>query len=231
MALIARMAEAHGGLESWNEAPSVSWVDVWTSAGGEPGPPSRIQVEQGRRRAILEVGDGMRMAWDGEKAWSIDWQAPYPPRFYALLNYHFLNLPWVVHDPGVVLSEPGTAKLPGDPTGYRTIKVTYEANVGDTPDDYYVLYIHPETHRLRANEYIVTYRALLPEGVAHTPPHILIYDELAEIDGLLVPTRFTIYEEGAVYAACEISDWSFREPFDESGLAMPEGAVVDDSMP
>ena len=231
ISLVTKMTEAHGGLERWNAAPSVSWVDVWSSAGGEPGPPSRIQVEQGARRAILEVGDGMKMAWDGEKAWSSNWQAPYPPRFYALLNYHFLNLPFVVHDPGVVLSEIGTARLPGDSTEYRTVKVTYEGGVGDTPNDYYVLYIHPETHRLHANEYIVSYSALLPEGVEHTPPRILVYDEYTEVDGLVVPAKFTIYEEEAAYAACEIGEWSFTEPFDPAGLEMPEGAVVDESTP
>ncbi len=231
LALIEAMTDAHGGMERWRSAPTVSWVDVWSGAEGEPGPPSRIVVEQGSRRALLEVGDGMHMAWDGERAWSSNWQAPYPPRFYALLNYHFLNLPWVVHDPGVVLSEPGVAKLADDPTEYRTVRVTYEAGVGDTPDDYYVLYIHPETHRLHANEYIVTYTSILPEGVEHTPPHVLVYDEYSSVDGLLVPTRFTIYEEQAVYAACTIDDWSFRKPFDQAALVMPEGAVIDESRP
>ncbi len=231
LALIESMAEAHGGLERWRSAPTVSWTDVWSGPDGESGPPSRIIVEQGPRRALIEVGDGMEMAWDGEKAWGRNWNAPYPPRFYALLNYYFLNLPWVAHDPGVVLSEPGTARLADDPVDYRTIRMTFEAGVGDTPDDYYVLYIHPETHRLRANEYIVTYRSLLPEGVAHTPPHILVYDEYASVDGLLVPTRFTVYEDGALYAACEISDWSFSKPFDAARLAMPADAVVDESVP
>ena len=235
VSLIHRMSEAHGGLERWRRAPSVSWVDVWSSAGGEPGPASSIVVEQGRRRATIDIGeegeDQMHMAWDGEKAWSQNWNAPYPPRFYALLNYYFLNMPWVVHDPGVVLSEPGAAQLWNDPVEYKTIRVTYEADVGDTPDDYYVLYVHPETDRLHAVEYIVTYESILPEGMEHTPPHILIYEEFEEVDGLLVPTRFTIYEDEAVYAAAEMSEWSFEKPFDESELVMPEGAVVAESGP
>ncbi len=231
LSLIAAMTEAHGGLERWQSAPTVGWVDVWSGPDGEPGPPSRILVEQGSRRALIQVGDGIEMAWDGEKAWGRNWELPYPPRFYALLNYYFLNLPWVVHDPGVVLSEPGTARLPDDPVEYRTVRMTFEPGVGDTPDDYYVLYIDPTTNRLRANEYIVTYRSLLPEGVAHTPPHILIYDEYREVDGLLVPTRFTVYEDEALYAACEISDWSFSKPFDAARLVMPEDAVVDESVP
>jgi hypothetical protein len=246
VSLIGEMSEAHGGLERWRRAPSASWVDIWSSPGGS-GPRSRIAVEQGRRRATIDIGEEaeekageeaadeasgeMHMAWDGEKAWSENWQMPYPPRFYALLNYYFLNMPWVAHDDGVKLSEPGKAKLWDDPVEYETVKLTYEPGVGDTPDDYYVLYIHPESHRLHAVEYIVTYESILPEGMEHSPPHILIYDEFEEVDGLVVPTKFTIYEDEAFYAGAEMSEWSFEEPFDESKLAMPEGAVVDESVP
>ena len=48
----------------------------------------------------------MRLAWDGRRAWSENWNAPYPPRFMALLNYYFLNLPWLTSDPGVILGDP-----------------------------------------------------------------------------------------------------------------------------
>lgn len=238
VSLIGEVAEAHGGLERWRRAPSVSWVDMWSSGGGgQSGPSSRIAVEQGRRRAAIDIGEEkepdeeMHMAWDGEQAWSSNWQMPYPPRFYALLNYYFLNMPWVVHDEGVVLSEPGTAKLWDDPVEYQTIRVTYEPGVGDTPDDYYVLYIDPSSKRLHAVEYIVTYDSILPEGVEHSPPHILIYEEFAEVDGLVVPTKFTIYEDEAVYAGAEMREWSFQKPFDESKLVMPEDGVVDESVP
>ncbi len=231
LALVERMVAAHGGIEAWRAAPSVSWVEVWESPSGGADAPTRVVVEQGRRRAYHAAVDGpARLAWDGERAWSLDYQGP-PPRFVALLNYYFLNLPWVVMDPGVRLSAPGSASIPGDPTPYRTMRVTYEAGVGDTPDDYYLLYLHPETGRLHATEYIVTYRALLPEGVAHTPPHLLVYDGWTTVAGLAVPTHFTIYENEALYAACSIRDWSFREPFDEKRLEMPAGATVDTSTP
>jgi hypothetical protein len=109
--------------------------------------------------------------------------------------------------------------------------MTFEPGTGDTPDDYYLLYIHPETHRLAATEYTVTYTSLLPEGMDSTPVHLLVYDEWSEVDGLLVPTAYTIYEGEAVYASNVIRDWSFDEPFDASRMEMPDGAVVDESQP
>lgn len=239
LALVDAMIEAHGGMERWTSAPTVSWEDEFRRGDAESGQPSRVTVEQGSRRAYIDYpGSEQSMAWDGEKAWSVDWSSPAPPRFVALLDYHFLNLPWLARDPGVNLSRPGEARLwavPDDPTVYRTVKITYDEGVGDTPDDYYMLYIDPETDLLKANEYIVTYEALLPEGVEHTPPHLLVYDEYETVASLVVPSHYTIYEEGEdgpfVYATCDIRDWSFSRPFDESRMAMPDDAVVDESTP
>ena len=231
--IVDAMIRAHGGMERWTSAPTVSFQDAFKFGGSDQAGISHVTVEQGPRRAYMDIpGTEISMAWDGEKAWSQNWQGPFPPRFLALLNYHFLNLPWLAKDPGVHLGQPGTAKLWDDPTEYVTIKVTYGEGVGDTPEDYYVLYIHPETHRLVANEYIVTYRSILPEGVEATTPHILVYDEFATIDGLSVPTAYTIYEpDKSVYASCDVSDWSFKAPFDTARMTMPPGAVVDESKP
>lgn len=230
--VIDSMIAAHGGLEAWRTKPTVSFTD-WFGRPGSEATPSRVSVEQSRRRAYIDFpGTEMRLAWDGDQAWSENWQAPYPPRFLALLNYYFLNLPWMARDPGVVLAEPGTAMLWDDPKEYLTVRMTFDAGVGDTPDDYYVLYVDSESHRLKATEYAVTYQALLPEGVEAGNPHILVYDEWIEVDGLLVPARYTIYElDQKVFGTCKIEDWSFTEPFDEARMTMPEGAVVDESTP
>lgn len=228
-----RMIAAHGGMGPWASAPTVSFTDEFREPGADSGQPSRVTVEQGSRRAYIDFpGTEMRMSWDGGKAWSEHWETPAPPRFLALLNYYFLNLPWLSRDPGVILGEPRTARLWNDPTDYITIEMTFGEGVGDTPDDYYILYIDPESYRLKGCEYIVTYRALLPEGAAATPPKILVFDDYTTVDGLVVSTHYTIYKkDGSVYATCAIRDWSFSRPFDSSRLEMPEGAVVDESTP
>ena len=228
--IVDAMIEAHGGYEAWAGAPSVRFEDDWGERGG-----FLTTVETGRRRAYLDSphAGGPSMVWDGEKAWSVNWpeDGP-PPRFLALLNFHFLNLPWLVKDPGVILAGPESQKLFDDATDWMVLRVTYDSGVGDTPDDWYELYIHPTSYRLKACRYVVTYDELLPEGVDATPPHILVYDEWEREEGLMVPSRFTIYEEdGSVYAKCVISGWSFSEPFDESRMAMPPGAMMDESHP
>lgn len=225
--VVRRMIDAHGGMEPWRAAPSVRFTERWGD-----GPAVIVTVEQGRRRVYQEMaGADTRLGWDGERAWSVGFNGP-PPRFLAQLNYYFLNLPWLTMDPGVLLGEPGTGRLWDDPTEYATVMMTFEGGVGDTPDDYYELYVHPETHRLAACRYTVTYRALLPPGAEKTPDHLLVYEAYETVNGLVMPTRFTIYGmDHAVLAKCTVSDWAFDQPFDATRAAMPEGAVVDTTTP
>jgi hypothetical protein len=231
--IVQEMVDAHGGLSKWRDAPTVSFEDALKLPGAEAPLVSRVTVEQGSRRLYTEFPEtGMRLAWDGEKAWSVGWKLPMPPRFLSNLNYYFLNLPWLAFDPGVNLEVTGRTKILDDSPEYVEVKMTFDAGVGDTPDDYYYLYIDPDTGRLNATRYIVTYQALLPEGVESTPEHILVFDETTTVDGLIVPTHYTVYElDGSLYATCSIQGWSFSRPFDESSLEMPEGATVDESEP
>ena len=232
--IVDSMIAAHGGMEKWASAPTVSFEVEMTPAGQPQGMVSRVTVEQGRRRAYHELPAlSARMAWDGERAWSENWKVPAPPRFLALLHYYFSNLPWLTRDRGVRLASEGTAKLPGEATEYRTVRMTFDAGVGDSPRDYYVLYVHPATRRLRAIEYIVTYAGALPEGLDASPPNLLLYQEHATVDGLVVPTRYEIFQKEGhkPFATVVVRDWAFSKPFDAARLVMPPGGVVDTSSP
>jgi hypothetical protein len=232
--IVDSMIAAYGGIERWTSAPTVSFEVEMVPAGQQEGMVSLVTVEQGRRRAYHDLPAlSARMAWDGEKAWSENWKLPLPPRFLALLHYYFANLPWLTRDPGVRLASEGTANLPGDPTDYRAVRMTFDQGVGDSPRDYYVLFVHPETRRLRAIEYIVTYAGALPQGMRASPPNLLLYEEHATVNGLVVPTHYDIFrKEGHVpFASVRLRDWSFNKPFDASRLQMPAGGVVDQSRP
>src|SRR5215471_6702200 len=188
--IVDSMIAAHGGMEKWVSAPTVSFESEMIPAGEKGGILSQVTVEQGRRRTYHDLPAlSARLAWDGEKAWSENWKLPIPPRFLALLHYYFADLPWLTRDPGVRLASEGTSKLPGDSTDYLTVRMTFDEGVGDSPRDYYVLFVDPQTRRLRAIEYIVTYAGVLPEGVNSSPPNLLFYEEHATVNGLVVPTR------------------------------------------
>ncbi len=229
--VVQKMVDAHGGLSKWRSAPTVSFEEALTLAGAEAPLVSRVVIEQGRRRIYTEYPEmDTRLAWDGERVWSVNWQLPIPPRFMSSRNYYFVNLPWLAFDPGVNLEERGRSRILDDPTEYVVVRMTFDAGTGDSPDDYYDLLIHPETGLLKATRFIVTYAALLPEGAESMPELLMVFDETTTVDGLVVPTHYTVYElDGKVYATSATRDWSFSLPFDEGRLEMPEGAVVDES--
>lgn len=232
--IVDSMIAAHGGMEKWSSAPAVSFEVEMLPAGQTGGMVSRVTVEQGRRRAYHDVPAlSARMAWDGEKAWSENWKLPFPPRFAALLHYYFANLPWLTRDPGVRLASEGAAKLPGDSVEYLTVRMTFEEGVGDSPRDSFLLFVNPETHRLRAVEYVSTHPAVLPKGVSSFPPNLVLYEEHATVNGLVVPTRYEFFRrDGHVpLFTARLRDWSFSKPFDASRLEMPAGGVVDESRP
>jgi len=231
-AVVIRMIDAHGGMATWRSAPTVSFETEYSAPGG-PSTVTRVVVEQKRRRAYIDFPDSnMSLAWDGKRAWSMNWKEPYPPRFLALLDYYFLCLPWLTLDPGVRLSAPEKGTLWDDPTEYSVVKMSFAPGTGDTPNDTYRLYIDPATARLKACAYTATYRAMLPDSVDAMPEHVVAFEEHMGVGGLTVPTRFAIYRtDHTPVATCVIRDWSFERPFDESRMSMPEGAVVDESTP
>ncbi len=231
--IVRQMIEAHGGLEKWHSAPTVSFEASLLPPGASSPLVHRVAVEQGSRRAYLDFPEmGARISWDGEKAWSENWQGPFPPRFFALLSYYFMNLPWLAADPGVNLSEPGIGTLWDDPTEYITVKMTFGPGVGDTPEDYYILHIDPDSYRLRAAELTVTYAAVLPPDI-DVMTEVIVYEEFATVDGLAVPTKASIYgkDRSPLASFPEVRDWSFNKPFDESRMVMPSDAVFDTSSP
>ena len=230
--VVVQMIEAHGGLETWRAAPTVSY-EAALQVGPMPPMVSRGIVEQRTRRAHLEFPEmNARILWDGERAWSENWHAPLPPRFYALHSYYFMNLPWLTADPGVMLGDPGTGRLLADPTEYITVKMTFEPGVGDTPDDSYTLYIDPKSYRLRAIELVVTYADFRSPLGDPSAPIVFLYEEFATVDGLTVPTKSSIHlQDGTPMGSYEWRDWSFSKSFDESRMVMSSDAVLDDSSP
>ena len=230
--IVRDMVAAHGGMDPWSGAKTVSFEDEFLVPGSPP-TVSRVTVEQGRRRAHIEYpATGSMAAWDGDSAWSKNWKAPFPPRFAIHLNYYFLNLPWLTMDPGVKLVEEGTGRLPRDSTEYATVLMTFEPGTGDTPNDYYRLHIDRESKQLKGYEYVATYRAILPPGVSSSPENVLVYESYDTVSGLLVPTKYTIYgPKQEIVGTCTIRNWSFELPFGSSRVEAVPGAVMDRSTP
>lgn len=180
--LVWQSIEAHGGLAQWLAQGTIAFEFDYRPVGNpERRMHTRQKVDLWRARAVheeLDGGDGEQatFGWDGERAWIAPSAEafPSPARFWALTPYYFVGMPFVVADPGTRYELLEPAELDGQT--YRLVKITYEDGTGDSPEDYYILYIHPESYELAALRYVVAYPGFFPEG-GHTPEKLMRYTD------------------------------------------------------
>ncbi|MDX1419597.1 MAG: hypothetical protein R3181_06475 [Rubricoccaceae bacterium] len=239
--LVLRAIDAHGGLEAWYRAPTSAFT--WGYANQEVGLAfASSLVADNRTRQVYHDLHTLgpyaeprpvegRFAWDGTDAWIAPASAhipPFNPRFWATTGYYFELIPFVFADPGLRYE-----RLPADTLDGRLherVRVTFEPGTGDSPLDAYTVYLDPETSRVAAVRYIVTYGRI--EGLTEVPDETLLrYEGYVTVDGLTVPTRLRGYPVVEGRAGPQVSEaWadslSFRRPFDPSRLEAPAGARV-----
>jgi hypothetical protein len=249
--LVAQSIEAHGGLATWLSKGTIAFefdyrpiaqperrmrtyqrVDLWSA---------RAHHEEIGTLAATPVGGTVvtedaldspvaTFGWDGQEAWIVPSAEAFPStaRFWALTPYFFLGMPFVAADPGTHYERLADAELDG--VMHRLVKLTYEDGTGDAPDDYYVLYLHPDTHRLTALRYVVSYPGFFAPG-AHSPEKLMRFTESTTAAGLLLATRLDTYawsEVGPGEKVTEIgvSRITLGESWPDSIFARPEGAEI-----
>ena len=80
------------------------------------------------------------MGFDGNSTW-LDQDSTYfkgNVDFYYNLYFYFYAMPFVLGDNGILLEDAKSISFQNK--DYKGIKVSYEANVGSSPDDNYILY-------------------------------------------------------------------------------------------
>lgn len=235
--IVEKMIAAHGGMDGWQSAPTISYEHSMTDPSEMDDPWVTIEThEQGRRRLYQTwPRDNATLGFDGENTWTVGWMRGNPPTMMAGVSYFFLNLPWMTQDDGVILESAGTAKLPKQAKDYITVKMTYSASTGASPYEYYLLHIDPDTFLLKGVEYVVTWAQLMdafnmPPETNFIGPIIKVYNEYADFDGLKITTDYTTFgRDGNVYGMHTVKDLSLSKPFDESSAKMPKDAKVDTS--
>lgn len=243
--VIERMVQAHGGLRKWQEARTLSYDNIFFNPYAKdmqwPSPwwVSHEVVDLQKRRAYHDWQlDQAKLAFDGDKVWTVGWKSGNMPKMQAMSFFYFATLPFLTQDANVSLDEPGTGKIPGSDKQYVTVlmKFTEKPTAGKTIKDSYKLYIDPDTHLLQAYEYHIGFGAMLdamslPPGQETFGPMLRIHDRFTTVDGLILPAEMhTLPPDGSTtYGNHVLFNYSLSEKFDESRMKMPAGAKVDDS--
>lgn len=236
--IIEAMVEAHGGLERWRAVDSIRFDNVmhnnyhgknefaWWVA--------HEVIDQKTRRAWQQWPmDQASIGFDGEQVWSQNWQRANPPPMMVHFFYYFVNLPWITQDEGVILSAPSAFRWPGVDKELHEITMRFAKgrDVGKSDNDYFVLYIDPESYRLVGYQYATGYRPFLT--LVGLPKERKVFGPLwrtitryQEVDGLLFPAAFHTSPEAdeRIVGNHVILNIDISQPFEAEKAAMPAGA-------
>lgn len=169
---LTKVLDAHGGYEQWSKMKSLSYTK------GEESTITNLL----NRKIRVESPD-QTIGFDGTNVWMTpDTVDASRARFYHNLYFYFYAMPFVVGDPGAYYEDVESRELQGKT--YNGIKISYGENIGDAPDDNYILWYDPETNKMEWLMYTVTYRS----GEPNDTYKLIKYDQWAEINGLLLPT-------------------------------------------
>ena len=232
--LVWNAIEYHGGLSKWwNNGPlffrfnyrpkpgtgtirdTYETADYWNS----------------KTRHQRAIDTGQEYGWSGSSAWLYPdtLQMPYNVRFWSLTPYYFAGIPFVFADEGINLSLEEDTEYDGKT--YHIVRVTFGEGVGDAPDDYYVLYITPGTHRIAAIRYIVSFPGYFKNG-GHTQEKLMTYEGEQTVNGIIFPEkhRTFMWEEdgsiGAYVTDITLSDVSFKPETKNEYFEIPLGSKV-----
>ena len=231
--VVEKMIEAHGGMERWQVAPSVSYDfimylsaipvrdgmshwDIWRV--------SKNMIEPRSMRAYVRLPyeGNAELAFDGKKVLNRGYKRGNAPAFRLWHHASWVNFPWLATDERVQLSEPGRRKLPSEDKEYITLRLTFSAPEGKTHDGYYEIFIDPETYLLKATLYTTAHPAipepLLAKKAMRIPngmQYLRINDRFETVGGLTFPTHYSTYDETGkqLFGLHMLIDLSVTRPF------------------
>ena len=184
---IQNVFEAHGGFEAWSNQRQLTF-----ERGGE-----KHVVELQSRKVRIEAAD-WTIGSDGSDVWISPLENSYKgdPRFFHNLYFYFFSMPFVVGDPGVFYEELEDREILG--VNYGAVQISYDAGVGDSPKDNYIVYYDKVTNKMAWLMYTVTFRS--QESSENFS--LIKYEDWKDISGVVLPSKLVwyVYKDGVVGA-------------------------------
>lgn len=209
--------EKHGGLSTWDSFGSLSFTN------GD----NKHILNLRNRNEVFKKDSAYTVGYNADQVWIMPDSSAHPrAKFYRNLYFYFFALPFVGADAGVNHEYLGQKNFNG--VDYDLVKLSYDENIGDSPEDRYILYINSETKQLYMINYSVTYF----DKSKSESYNALVYTGWQTVNGLLVPTGFDgyVWENdtlGAKRYEAGFTDVLFeKETPSPSVFEAPEGAFI-----
>jgi hypothetical protein len=214
-AAFATSVEAAHGQKAWRAAKALH-ARLSLTFGGRPALVGTVLFRTNLAASRIELEDGTVAVFDGASAWVAPASSKLErARFHLLTWPYFAALPMKLRDPGSHLQVLGERALRG--RTYEAARLTFDPGVGDTPEDWYVLYREPTSGRLAATAYIVTYGK--SATAASKEPHAITYEDYLPVGGSHVATTWTFWHwsekdgiTGRPIGSGKLGDPKFVEP-------------------
>ncbi|MDZ7715466.1 MAG: DUF6503 family protein [Balneolaceae bacterium] len=216
---IANIIEAHGGLDQWENQHTLSY---------ELGNQSHT-IDLKSREVKITTSE-FSMGNDDGTVWIKDPNENYEgsPTFYHSLMFYFYAMPFVFADDGIIYESMPEKEIKGKT--YGAMKISYEEGVGDSPEDEYIVYYDPQSHKMEWLAYTVTFQSQEESDDFH----LIHYQKWDTFNGLQLPVELQWYEyenneagepqgEPRTFTNIKVTE----EDMDDEFYAMPEGAKVD----
>lgn len=208
--------KAHSGA-TWDAHDAIQ-ADIAIMFGGRPPMKAQLLMKTNSSAIRLRKEDGTILVFKDNQAFISPSSAAKPRERFNLLTWpYFFAAPFKVDDPGTQLADLGEKILSGEK--YDAAKLTFNAKVGDSPEDWYILYRTPDENMLYAMAYIVTFGDKNLDE-ANAEPHAISYHKYEDVDGVKIAKKwkFWMWDEetglGKELGGAEISNLQFVQTTD-----------------
>lgn len=181
---INKVLDAHGGLDHWNEMSTLEFSVE------KPGGYEITTTDLKDRYALIEMPKHT-IGFDGEVLWlknSDNSEYDKDPKYYYNRMFYFYAMPFVLADDGIIYTE--TEPLVFEGKTYPGIHISYQNEVGESPEDEYIMYYDPDTNKMTWLAYTVTYG----KNEKSKDFNFIKYSNWQEAEGLLVPETMVWYD-------------------------------------
>lgn len=216
--------EAHNKTAfAMNEAIS---FDIDLNFGGSPRLQGTVSMTTNSSKVRVDRNNGSSIIYDGKKIAITPGDAEADgARFDIFTWQYFFALPFKLTDPGTVWEAGELRSL--DSIEYKTAKLSFEDAIGDSPDDWYVIYQDPETRLLKAAAYIVTFNTNKQE--AEQNPHAIVYSNFETVNQVSIASKWSFHNWsetdgfGKKIGEATLSNIKFFSP-EEDDFRIPENS-------
>lgn len=208
--------EAHNKTAFMNHE-AVSF-DLALTFGGSERLNAKISMTTNSTRVRVDKANGTSLIYDGNRTViTPDTSKTDGARFDIFTWQYFFAMPFKLTDSGTVWDK--EAKRTLDSLEYDTAKLSFISGTGDSPDDWYIIYQDPETKRLKAAAYIVTFSK--DPAKAEENPHAIVYSDYRMVEDIAFATKWSFHNWnekdglGKKLGEAQLSNIRFFEPKEE----------------